>query len=173
MNATIGKTMQYLTFALGKDTFAVDIAPIREIIEYPGLTEIPMTPDFLRGVINLRGSVVPVIDLSVRFGRGLTAIGRRTCVVIIEIPIEDGYHALGILVDGVNEVLEAEDGQIESRPEFGMGIRADFVNGMIRLDGRFIIILDIAQVLSSDELLALVEQSSGGGSQAELQQQPA
>jgi purine-binding chemotaxis protein CheW len=162
MNALPDKTVQYLTFALGKDTFAVDIAPIREIIEYPGLTEIPMTPDFLRGVINLRGAVVPVIDLSVRFGRGETAIGRRTCVVIIEIAIEDGHHALGILVDGVNEVLEVEAGQIEPRPEFGMGMRADFVNGMIRIDGRFIIILDVNQVLSSAELVALVDQSAGG-----------
>jgi purine-binding chemotaxis protein CheW len=162
MNALPDKTVQYLTFALGKDTFAVDIAPIREIIEYPGLTEIPMTPDFLRGVINLRGAVVPVIDLSVRFGRSETAIGRRTCVVIIEIAIDDGHHALGILVDGVNEVLEVETTQIESRPEFGMGMRADFVNGMIRIDGRFIIILDVNHVLSSTELIALVDQSAGG-----------
>jgi purine-binding chemotaxis protein CheW len=162
MNALPDKTAQYLTFALGKDTFAVDIAPIREIIEYPGLTEIPMMPDFLRGVINLRGAVVPVIDLSVRFGRGETAIGRRTCVVIIEIAIDDGQHALGILVDGVNEVLEVETSQIENRPEFGMGMRADFVNGMIRIDGRFIIILDVNQVLSSKELIALVDQSTGG-----------
>jgi purine-binding chemotaxis protein CheW len=161
MNALPDKTMQYLTFALGKDTFAVDIAPIREIIEYPGLTEIPMTPDFLRGVINLRGAVVPVIDLSVRFGRSETIIGRRTCVVIIEIAIDDGNHALGILVDGVNEVLEVEPTQIESRPEFGMGMRADFVNGMIRIDGRFIIILDVNQVLSSSELIALVDHSAG------------
>lgn len=161
MNAPSDKTMQYLTFALGKDTFAVDIAPIREIIEYPGLTEIPMTPDFLRGVINLRGAVVPVIDLSVRFGRGETEIGRRTCVVIIELAIDDGHHALGILVDGVNEVLEVEAGQIESRPEFGMGMRADFVNGMIRMDGRFVIILDVNHVLSSSELTALVGQSIG------------
>jgi len=161
MNAPSDKTMQYLTFALGKDTFAVDIAPIREIIEYPGLTEIPMTPDFLRGVINLRGAVVPVIDLSVRFGRGETEIGRRTCVVIIELAIDDGHHALGILVDGVNEVLEVEAGQIESRPEFGMGMRADFVNGMIRMDGRFVIILDVNHVLSSSELTALVDQSIG------------
>jgi purine-binding chemotaxis protein CheW len=161
MNALPDKTVQYLTFALGKDTFAVDIAPIREIIEYPGLTEIPMTPDFLRGVINLRGAVVPVIDLSVRFGRTETEIGRRTCVVIIEIAIDDGHHALGILVDGVNEVLEVEASQIESRPEFGMGMRADFVNGMIRMDGRFVIILDVNHVLSSTELTALVDQSIG------------
>lgn len=161
MNGLPDKTSQYLTFALGKETFAVDIAPIREIIEYPGLTEIPMTPDFLRGVINLRGAVVPVIDLSVRFGRSETIIGRRTCVVIIEIPVEDAHHAIGILVDGVNEVLEVEASQIESRPEFGMGMRADFVNGMIRLDGRFVIILDVGQVLSSSELIALVDQSVG------------
>jgi purine-binding chemotaxis protein CheW len=170
MTDSTDKSTQYLTFALGKDTFAVNIAPIREIIEYPGLTEIPMTPEFLRGVINLRGAVVPVVDLSVRFGRGPTGIGRRTCVVIIEIPIEDSFHALGILVDGVNEVLEVESGQIESRPEFGMGMRADFVNGLIRLGNRFVIILDVAQVLSSAELMELVAQSVGNADFANLRQ---
>ena len=157
MTTIADKPAQHLTFALGKDTFAVEIAPIREIIEYPGLTEIPMTPDFLRGVINLRGAVVPVIDLSVRFGRPETPIGRRTCVVIIEVGVEDSHHALGILVDGVNEVLEVEPGQIEPRPDFGLGLRTDFVKGMIRSDGRFIIILDVTQVLSTNELVAPVD----------------
>jgi purine-binding chemotaxis protein CheW len=160
MDVSTDRTAQYLTFTLGKDTFAVNIAPIREIIEYPGVTEIPMTSDFLRGVINLRGAVVPVIDLSARFGRGLTAIGRRTCVVIIEIPVENGHHALGILVDGVNEVLDVESSQIENRPEFGMGMRADFVNGLVRIGGRFVIILDVAQVLSGAELAELIEQTA-------------
>lgn len=152
----IDKPVQYLTFALGKDTFAVEITPIREIIEYPGLTEIPMAPDFLRGVINLRGAVVPVVDLSVRFGRQATAVGRRTCVVIVEAVIDDGHHALGILVDGVHEVVEVEADRIEPRPDFGLGLRADFVSGMIRSEGGFIIVLDVGQVLSSKELMALV-----------------
>ncbi len=151
---------QYLTFTLGKNVFAVEIAPIREIIEYPGLTEIPMTPDFLRGVINLRGAVVPVIDLAVRFGHPATPIGRRTCVVIVEIvgdaAGDGGTLPLGILVDGVNEVLEVEAAQIEDRPEFGLGLRTDFVRGMIRRQGQFTVILDTDRVLSASELERLV-----------------
>lgn len=153
---------QYLTFTLGKAVYALQIAPIREIIEYPGLTEIPMTPEFLRGVINLRGAVVPVIDLSVRFGRGLTQVGRRTCVVITEVDGDNGAIPLGILVDGVNEVLEVEAAQIEDKPEFGLGLRPDFVSGMIRRDNDFIVMLDIAHVLSATELEQLV--GAGGES---------
>lgn len=153
---------QYLTFTLGKAVYALQIAPIREIIEYPGLTEIPMTPEFLRGVINLRGVVVPVIDLSVRFGRGLTQVGRRTCVVITEVDGDNGAIPLGILVDGVNEVLEVEEERIEDKPEFGLGLRPDFVSGMIRRDNDFIVMLDIAHVLSATELEQLVD--AGGES---------
>lgn len=147
---------QYLTFTLGREVYALQIAPIREIIEYPGMTEIPMTPEFLRGVINLRGAVVPVIDLSVRFGRSLTPIGRRTCIVITEIHGENGALPLGILVDGVNEVLEVEAEQIEDRPDFGLGLRPEFVSGMIRQANGFIVMLDIAHVLSVNELEQLV-----------------
>ncbi|MFC3625310.1 chemotaxis protein CheW [Vogesella amnigena] len=147
---------QYLTFTLGKDIYALQIAPIREILEYPGLTDIPMTPQFLRGVINLRGAVVPVIDLAVRFGRGLTEVGRRTCIVISEISGDNGPLPLGILVDGVNEVLEVEPEQIEDRPDFGLGVRPDFVSGMIRLNNQFIVMLDIGRVLLLGELEQLV-----------------
>lgn len=149
---------QFLTFGLGSDTFAVEIAPIREIIEYPGLTSVPMTPSFIRGVINLRGAVVPVIDLSVRFGRAETPIDRRTCIVIIE--IHDAGSAatqpLGVLVDCVNEVLEVAAEQIEPRPAFGLGLHADFVKGMIRQDGDFVVILDTDRCLSTDEMASLV-----------------
>ena len=156
MNSSISPS-QYLTFTLGKDIFAVEIAPIREIIEYPGLTGIPMTPEFLRGVINLRGAVVPVIDLAVRFGRPLTPVGRRTCVVIVEIAGDTESLPLGILVDGVNEVLEVDAEKVEDRPDFGLGLRPDFVRGMIKREGGFIVILDTNKVLSTAELEKLVE----------------
>ncbi|SCK29365.1 chemotaxis protein CheW [Vogesella sp. LIG4] len=156
MSVTIAPE-QYLTFTLGRDIYALQIAPIREIIEYPGLTEIPMTPEFLRGVINLRGAVVPVIDLAVRFGRGLTKVGRRTCIVITEIAGDNGPLPLGILVDGVNEVLEVGAEQIEDKPDFGLGLRPDFVSGMIRHHNDFIVMLDIGHVLSVHELEKLVE----------------
>jgi purine-binding chemotaxis protein CheW len=147
---------QYLSFTLGEELFAVPIAPIREIIEFAGLTEIPLTPPFMRGVINLRGAVVPVIDLSVRFERERTQIGRRSCVVIVEVALEDGMHPLGVIVDAVNEVLEVEPDRIEPRPGFGAGLRDDFVAGMLSLDGRFVVVLDLECVLSPAELEQLV-----------------
>ena len=159
-NTASASSNQYLTFTLGKVVYAVAIAPIREIIEYPGLTEIPMTPAFLRGVINLRGAVVPVIDLAVRFGRVLTGVGRRTCVVISEVSSVSGPLQLGILVDGVNEVLEVEPEQIEVKPDFGLNLRPEFVSGMIRHRNDFIVILDVSQVLSMAELESLVDTSA-------------
>lgn len=161
--AEVSQTQQYLTFTLGNELFAVAIAPIREIIEFPGLTEIPMTPDFLRGVINLRGAVVPVIDLSVRFGRAPTPVGRRTCVVIVEVPYEDGLQAIGVVVDTVSAVLDVDASSIEQRPGFGAGLRTDFVAGMLNLNGKFVVALDMNNVLSPAELEQLVTSSAGLG----------
>ncbi len=148
---------QYLMFSLDGETFAVAIGCVREIIEYPGLTSIPLAPAFIRGVINLRGAVVPVIDLSVRFGRAATTVNRRTCVIIIEVRNEDQLHLLGVVVDGVTEVRDVDASEVERQPEFGSGIRSDFVAGMLRRDQGFVVILDIATVLSSEELSALVQ----------------
>lgn len=156
-------TRQYLTFTLGKELFAVAIAPIREIIEFPGLTEVPMTPEFLRGVINLRGAVVPVVDLSVRFGRAATQVGRRTCVVIVEVPHEEGLQPVGVIVDAVSAVLDVNDDSIEERPGFGAGLRTDFVSGMLNLGGKFVVVLEMNNVLSPDELEQLVTSSTSMG----------
>ena len=147
---------QYLMFTLGSETFACPIHSIREIIECPAMTAIPLSPAFLRGVINLRGAVVPVIDLSVRFERGLTTLGERTCIVIVEIESGDVTQLLGVIVDGVTAVLEVERHDIESKPSLGSGIRAEFVAGMIRRDDLFVLMLDMARVLSNDELEGLV-----------------
>lgn len=149
-------TQQFLTLTLGDELFALPIEHIREIIEFGGLTEIPLMPSFLRGVINLRGAVVPVIDLSVRFGRERTAIAKRTCIVILEVPQGDELQLLGIVVDAVNAVLAVEPQQLESRPSFGARIRADFIAGILKQEEQFIIVLDIPQVLSPDELADLV-----------------
>jgi purine-binding chemotaxis protein CheW len=148
---------QYLMFSLGEEAFATSIQSIREIIEYPGLTGIPLTPEFLRGVINLRGAVVPVIDLSVRFGRSKTAIGNRTCIVIVEAQANEERHLVGVIVDGVTEVLEVEQGNVEQRPNFGAGVRSEFVAGMINKDERFIVALDMDKILSAEELEALIQ----------------
>ena len=146
---------QYLTFALGGEMFAVGILNVKEIIEYGNLTEIPMMPAFIRGVINLRGSVVPVIDLSARFGGKSAELGRRTCIVIVEVSDADTQHDIGIMVDAVSEVLDIPNSEIEPPPSFGARIRADFIFGMGKISGKFVIILNINKVLSVDEIAQL------------------
>ena len=154
---------QYLTFQLTGEMYAVGILNVKEIIEYGSLTEIPMMPAFIRGVINLRGAVVPVIDLSARFGGRTTESSRRTCIVIIELAHEDERHDIGIVVDAVSEVLEVSDVDIEPPPAFGAKIRADFIAGMGKIGGKFVIILDIRKVLSVDEIATLATVSDGNG----------
>ncbi|MBW7862187.1 MAG: chemotaxis protein CheW [Rhodocyclaceae bacterium] len=146
---------QYLTFTLGGEMFGVAILNVKEIIEYGNLTEIPMMPAFIRGVINLRGAVVPVIDLAARFGGKSTAVGRRTCIVIVEVPDGELRHDIGIVVDAVSEVLEIPAGDIEPPPTFGAKIRADFISGMGKVAGKFVILLEIDKVLSVDEIAML------------------
>ena len=146
---------QYLTFALGSEMFAVGILNVKEIIEYGNLTEIPMMPAFIRGVINLRGSVVPVIDLAARFGGSQTEVGRRTCIVIVEVEDDDAKHDIGIMVDAVSEVLDIPCSEIEPPPAFGAKIRADFIFGMGKVAGKFVIILNINKVLSVEEIALL------------------
>jgi len=146
---------QYLTFSLAGEMFGVGILNVKEIIEFGNLTEIPMMPAFIRGVINLRGSVVPVIDLSARFGGKSAAAGRRTCIVIVEVADEDTRHDIGIMVDAVSEVLEIPGREIEPPPSFGARIRADFIFGMGKVAGKFVILLNIDQVLSVEEIALL------------------
>jgi len=148
---------QYLTFLLADEMFAVGIQRVREIIEYGNVTTVPMMPRFVRGVINLRGSVVPVIDLSARFGRGVSDIHRRTCVVIVEIEHEGAQQELGVVVDAVSEVLDIPQSEIEPAPAFGARIRADFISGMGKVGGRFVILLNVDRVLAVEEMATLSE----------------
>ncbi|ELS40513.1 chemotaxis protein CheW [Pseudomonas syringae] len=158
--ATVEEEAQYLTFMLGGEMFAIGILGIKEIIEYGSLTVVPMMPAFVRGVINLRGAVVPVVDLSARFGRQNSAITRRSCVIIIEANSEDGQpQDIGLLVDNVSAVLEIPASQIEPPPNFGARIRADFISGMAKVDGKFVIVLEVDRVLSIDEMSSLAEAS--------------
>jgi purine-binding chemotaxis protein CheW len=145
-------TQQYLTFMLGGEIFAIGILAIKEIIEYSGLTDVPMMPPSLRGVINLRGAVVPVADLAVRFGKSASAVTKRTCIVIVEIRSGEQRQDIGVLVDAVNAVLEIPASEIEPPPSFGTRIRTDFIQGMGKIDGRFVILLDVNQVLSFDDI---------------------
>ncbi|MBC3882387.1 purine-binding chemotaxis protein CheW [Undibacterium sp. LX40W] len=153
---------QYLTFLLGGDPFALKILNIREIIQYGELTEVPMMPKFIRGVINLRGKVVPVVDLSARFGKSVTQISRRTSIIIIEMENDDDAQSIGIVVDSVNEVVDIMSSDIEPPPSFGAKIRPDFISGMAKKEGRFIIVLNLDQVLSLDEMVALGQTMHGG-----------
>ena len=146
---------QHLTFMLGGEMFAIGIMSIKEIIEYGNLTVVPMMPEFIRGVINLRGAVVPVIDLSARFGRKPADVTRRTCIVIIEVESDNEKQDVGVVVDAVSEVLEIPQNQIEPPPAFGARIRTDFIRGMGKIGGRFVIILNVANVLSIEDIAIL------------------
>ncbi|MFY9512312.1 MAG: chemotaxis protein CheW [Rubrivivax sp.] len=143
---------QYLTFMLGGEMFAIGILSIKEIIEYDSLTEVPMMPPAVRGVINLRGAVVPVMDLLARFGRPSSPTTKKTCIVIVEIQSGAERHVLGVIVDAVNEVLDIAAEDIEPPPAFGARIRADFLQGMGKVRGKFVILLDVDHVLSLDEI---------------------
>jgi purine-binding chemotaxis protein CheW len=153
---------QYLTFLLGGEMFAVAILNVKEIIEFGSLTTIPMMPGFIRGVINLRGAVVPVIDLSCRFGNEPSKVARRTCIVIIELQEGDQKHDIGVMVDAVSEVLEIAPTEIEPPPAFGARIRADFINGMGKINGKFVIILNVGKVLSTEEISVLSQIADSG-----------
>jgi purine-binding chemotaxis protein CheW len=163
----VAEVGQYLTFQLGGETFAVGILAIKEILEYVPLTQVPLMPAFIRGVMNLRGAVVPVIDLSLRFGRSRTEIGRRTCIVIIEVMFEEHQQYIGVLVDAVHEVLAIAASDIEPPPQFGSKIRADFIAGMARVEERFVVLLYVDKVLSVDEMAMLSELDIGSTANGE------
>ena len=161
-----GGAERYLTFALAGEVYALPILDITEIMEYRALTVVPMMPSFLRGVINLRGRVVPVVDMAARFGHGHTDVARRTSIIIVETPNarDDGQTAtssMGIMVDAVNKVVHLGEEDIEPPPAFGAGIRADFISGMAKYDSPFVIILDVSRVLSLDEMVAIGRAATG------------
>ena len=152
---------QYLTFIVATEVFAIAISAIKEIIEYRPPTEVPMMPPHIRGVINLRGRVVPVIDLAVRFGRAQGETSRRTCIVILEINQDEQQQEIGVVVDAVSAVLDMADADIEPPPKFGAKLRTDFISGMGKIDDKFVIILDVDKVLSIAELSMLDGISEG------------
>jgi purine-binding chemotaxis protein CheW len=147
---------QYLTFRLGEETYALDISTVREVLDFTAITRIPRTPEFMRGVINLRGSVVPVVDLRLKFGMSKTERTVNTCVVIVEVTIDGDTMIIGALADSVQEVMDLEPGHIEPAPKIGSRLDTEFIKGMGKLGERFIIILDIDRAFSSDEI-ALVQ----------------
>ncbi|MEW5902538.1 MAG: chemotaxis protein CheW, partial [Acidobacteriota bacterium] len=160
-------TTQYLTFKLENEIFALDIAKVREVLDFTAVTKVPRTPDFMRGVINLRGNVVPVVDMRLKFGMSGTEKTVNTCIIITEIDIEEEKTVIGALADSVQEVIELEPEQIEPAPRIGTRLKTEFIRGMGKRDDHFIIILDIDKVFSTDELL-LVQGAGNEGLPEEM-----
>jgi len=158
---------QYLTFLVGEENFAISILDVKEIIEMNAITRVPMTPSYIRGVINLRGNVVPVIDLSARLGRECSEITKRTCIVLVQVEYHEESQFLGMLVDAVDEILDLPESNIMPPPDFGADIRNDFIQAMGRVGDEFIILLDINRVLSLKELSQLKQVSEQQASYAE------
>jgi purine-binding chemotaxis protein CheW len=148
----ITETTQYLTFKLGEEIFALEVAKVREILDFSTVTKVPQTPDFMRGVINLRGGVVPVIDLRLKFGMTRTEKTVNTCIIVVEVALGEESAVLGALCDSVQEVFDLDPEQIEPAPHIGTRLKSDFIKGMGKRDGNFIIILDIDRIFTMDEL---------------------
>jgi purine-binding chemotaxis protein CheW len=148
----ITEVRQYLTFKLESEIFALDVVKVREILDYTNITKVPQTPEFMRGVNNLRGSVVPVVDMRLKFNMPSQERTVDTCIIVVEIRIDDEATILGALVDSVQEVFELEPAQIEPAPRIGTKLKTEFILGMGKRDDQFVIILDIDKVFSSEEL---------------------
>lgn len=151
---------QYLTFNLGDEVFAMDIRTVREIIQHAALTIVPLMPSFIRGVINLRGAVVPVIDLKSRFGRPAAQVGKKTCIVIFDASRDNEKIELGLMVDAVSEVIEIPPSQIEPPPQFGTSIQRDYIRGLGKVDGEFIVILEPERALNIEDMALLAEHAA-------------
>jgi purine-binding chemotaxis protein CheW len=160
--AVVPGSVQHLSFRVREARYALPIELVREIIEYGHVTPVPMMPSFIHGVINLRGNVVPVLDLAARFGMPLSVANKRTCIVIIELTLDDQEQRIGLVVDAVDAVLDIDIASVEPAPPFGAGINTDFIAGMARDERGFTIVLDVRRVLSLDDIrqLSLARQAS-------------
>jgi purine-binding chemotaxis protein CheW len=153
--ATEQAVQQYLTFMIGGEEYAVSLLKVKEIIEYDVVTEIPKTPQWVRGVINLRGNVVPVIDLAVKFRLAPSVVGKLTCIVITEVECEGEATVMGVMADSVRQVIDLKPEDVEVPPSFGTRVKVDYLLGMARSGKKFCLLLDTEKVLSTEELLEL------------------
>ena len=160
--AEITETRQYLTFKLGQEVFAIEVAKVREVLDLTTITTIPRTPEFMAGVINLRGSVVPVVDLRLCFEMTKTESTRNTCIVVVEVVLENESTIIGALADSVEEVIDMEPEQIQPAPKIGTQIQTDFIKGMGKREQQFLMILDIDRVFSAEELTTVRATESAG-----------
>jgi purine-binding chemotaxis protein CheW len=145
---------QYLTFFLAGEEYAISILQVTDIIECGAVTRVPGTPPWIRGVHNLRGTVVPVIDLAIKFGLPATEITRRTCIVIVELRADDETLIMGVMADSVHQVVDFSAEQIQPAPAFGPRVHIDCLLGMASSNGKFVLLLDIDRIFSSDEIVA-------------------
>ena len=157
---------QYLTFLLAGEEYAISILEVKEIIEYDTVTAVPKTPKWIRGVINLRGSVVPVLDLGVKFGMGERPVTKTSCIIIVEGHVENQNTLMGVMADSVSQVMDIAPGEIQPVPAFGTRIRVDYLLGMAQLGKKFVLLLDIDKVLSADEVLDLNAAAEAAGGEA-------
>jgi purine-binding chemotaxis protein CheW len=153
--ATITEVRQYLTFRLGEEVFALDVAKVREVLDLTPITKIPRTPEFMRGVINLRGSVVPVVDLRCGFNMPIGENTVNSCIIVVEVALNNEVVVIGALADQVEEVIDLEPDQIQPPPRIGTFVKTEFLHGMGKRDSRFLMILNIDQVFSADQLGAV------------------
>jgi len=143
---------QFLTFRLAEDIFAIDVIMAKEVLDFADVTKVPQTPDYMLGVINLRGSVVPVVDMRLKFGMPETDMTRDSCIIVVEVDVEGEAVTVGALADSVQEVMDIEESQIEPPPRIGTKLNTEFIKGMGNLGEKFVIILDINKVFSADDL---------------------
>lgn len=162
-DTAISEITQYLTFKLAEEVFAVEVDRVQEILEFPAVTKIPRTPEFMRGVINVRGSVVPIVDLRLKFGMEETEDTIDTCIVVMEVVMEGETVVLGAIADSVDEVIDQQPDQVEPPPRIGTNLNTEFIKGMGKRDDHFIIILDIDRIFSAEEITMVREAEKGAG----------
>ena len=155
MSNVQGAEPQYLSFMLGQDMFAMGILAVREILEYAGVTPVPQMPPCISGVINLRGTAVPVLDLACRLEREPVPVSKRTCIIVVEVDGNAGAFVIGILVDAVNAVLDIPPSEVEPAPSLGAQVRAEMLQGIGKVNGRFVLLLDVRRVASVGDLAAI------------------
>ncbi len=165
------KVQQYLTFVIGGEEYAVSLLKVKEIIEYDVVTEIPKTPQWVRGVINLRGNVVPVVDLAVKFRLPASVAGKLTCIVITEVECEGEATVMGIMTDSVRQVIDLKPEEIEVPPAFGTRVKVDYLLGMARSGKKFCLLLDTEKVLSTEELLDLPDSVEAAGEEPSMEKE--
>ena len=170
-NKTITKINSYLSFNLGDEEFAVNVSKVLNILEMLKITEVPKSPEYMKGVINLRGIVLPVIDTRIKFGMTPTEYTNNTCIVVMEIEMDNDIVQVGTLVDSVQAVLELQDSQIQPPPDIGNKFKSEFIYGMIKVDEKFIMLLDMEKVFSADEIISVKEKTEKGEVKIEEKEQ--